>query len=112
MKTAAILKDITYNASKPVITVLFETNFTKEIRIAMKEGTVMKAHKTKFPIVVHIIEGHIDFGVLGETKRLDKGTMIALEGNVLHDLKANEDSVIRLTLTKYDDTKRVENILQ
>lgn len=112
MKTANIYHDIIYNENKPEITVLFETNFTKEIRIVMQQGTQMKEHKTKFPIVIQVLEGHIDFGVSGKLHQLIKGNIIALDGNVPHNLNANENSVIRLTLTKYDDTKRVKNIIE
>lgn len=111
MKTASIFQDITYNENRPIITVLLETDFTKEIRIAMHEGTIMKEHKTAFPIVVEILDGKIDFGVNGEIQCLNKGDLIALDGNVPHDLKANENSIIRLTLTKYDDASRVKNLI-
>ncbi len=111
MKTADIYKDIEYSAENPVINVLFETDFTKEIRIVMQKGTAMKKHKTKFPIVVQLMEGEIDFGVNDEVKNLQKGGLIALDGNIPHDLKAAEDSVIRLTLTKYDETERVRKVI-
>ncbi len=111
MKIANIYQELIYNESKPLIKVLFETDFTKEIRIAMHKNTQMKEHKTAFPIVVEIVDGTIDFGVRGEVKHLKKGDLIALEGNISHDLKAKEDSVIRLTLTKYDTSKRVERVV-
>lgn len=112
MKTANIYENIIYNENKPIITVLFETDFTKEIRIVMQKGTVMKEHKTSYPIVVEILDGDIEFGVNQETNHLTKGDLIALYGNVPHDLKANENSIIRLTLTKYDNAKRVEKVAE
>ena len=51
MKIASITKDIEFNDNKPAISVLFESDHTKEIRIVMKTGQQMKEHKTKFPIV-------------------------------------------------------------
>lgn len=51
MKVTNIFENIKYNEKKPEITILFETEFTKEIRIAMHKGTIMKEHKTSFPIV-------------------------------------------------------------
>lgn len=111
MKTASIFKDLTYKEDKPVIKVLFETDFTKEIRIAMKTGVVMKKHQTSYPIVVEIVKGAIDFGVNTQVLNLKNGDLIALEGGVPHDLKAIEDSVVRLTLTKYDETDRVKNVV-
>lgn len=112
MNRASIYKDLEYKEKSPAITVLFETSFTKEVRAVFKKNQIMKEHKTAYPIVVEIVEGQIDFGVSGEVQNLKKGDIIALEGNVPHDLNAKEDSIIRITLTKYDDTKRVENVIK
>ena len=111
MKTASLTKNLEYNDSKPAIQVLMETNTSKEIRIALKKGQVMKEHKTPFPIVVEIFEGKINFSVNGEILSLEKGDLIALEGNIPHDLKAEADSTVRLTLTKADSAKRVEDVI-
>ncbi len=111
MKTASILSDIVYNDTKPVITVLFETSFTKEIRIAMKAGTEMKKHQTSFPIVVEMVEGDVNFGVDNIVQNIRRGDLIALQAGVPHDLKAKKDSVVRLTLTKNDLTERVEKVI-
>lgn len=111
MKTASLYQDLEYNPNKPLIKVLLDTSFTKEIRIAMQKGTLMKEHKTAFPIVVQIIEGTINFGVEGKLLLLKKGDLVALEGNINHDLQAVENSVVRLTLTKYDRTERVESVV-
>ncbi len=111
METANIYQNLEYNANNPVINVLFETDFTKEIRIIMQKDTAMKKHKTKFPIVVQLLEGKIDFGVNNEVKNLQKGDLIAIDGNVPHDLKTTENSVIRLPLTKYDETERVRKVV-
>jgi quercetin dioxygenase-like cupin family protein len=112
MKTTNLYQDLEFNEKKPLIKVLLETPFTKEIRIAMHRGTEMKKHKTSFPIVVEIVDGTIDFGVHNEILNLQKGSLISLESNVPHDLKALEDSVIRLTLTKNDDSNRVEKLIK
>ena len=70
----------------------------------------MKEHKTRFPIVVQIAQGEIDFGVNGEKHRLVAGDLVALEGNVPHDLLALEPSVVRLSLSKMDSVERVRNV--
>lgn len=111
MKIANLTSDLTYNQDKPVITVLLETDNTKEIRIAMSKNTTMKEHKTAFPIVVEVFEGEIDFGVQGEVHTLTKGSLIALEGGVPHDLLAKKDSIARLTLTKKDEVSRVKSVV-
>lgn len=111
MKTASIYSELEFMDNKPVIKVLFETSFTKEIRIAMKKGSAMKKHQTSYPIVVEIVDGKLDFGVQGSIHNLKKGDLVALEGGVPHDLKAVEDCIVRLTLTKYDETNRVKNVI-
>lgn len=110
MKTASLVKDLQYNESKPAVQVLLDTDSSREIRIAMKKGQVMKEHKTPYPIVVEIFEGQINFGVNGDTHLLEKGDLISLEGNVPHDLKAEADSTVRLTLSKADTAERVKGV--
>lgn len=111
MKVASLVKDLQYNESRPTIQVLMDTEAGKEIRIAFKEGQVMKEHKTPFPIVVEIFEGAIDFGVNGEIHSLKKGDLIGLEGGIPHDLKALETSTVRLSLNKADSARRVEGVV-
>ncbi|EGV43532.1 cupin [Bizionia argentinensis JUB59] len=111
MKVASLVDNVEYNETKPTIQVLMETETGKEIRIAFKEGHVMKEHKTPFPIVVEVFEGAIDFGVNGKIHHLKKGDLIALEGGVPHDLTATATSIVRLSLNKLDSAKRVEDVV-
>ncbi|AFL80232.1 hypothetical protein Aeqsu_0724 [Aequorivita sublithincola DSM 14238] len=112
MKLASLVNDLQYNESRPTVQVLLETETGKEIRIAFKEGQVMKEHKTPFSIVVEIFEGAIDFGVNGNIYNLKKGDLIALGGGIPHDLKAMETSTVRLSLNKADSAKRVEDVVK
>jgi len=110
MKTASLLKYIEYKEDKPAINVLFETESTKEIRIAMHKGQIMKKHQTPFPIVVELFEGELDFGVESDLYHLKRGDLLALEGGVPHNLFAKSDCIVRLTLSKLDTVKRVEKV--
>lgn len=110
MKKSSLTKHITYNENKAAISVLFETETTKEIRVVMKKDQVMKEHKTAFPITVEIFEGAIDFGVEGVIHKLIKGDLVALEASVPHDLEAVKDSIVRLTLSKLDTVDRVVKV--
>lgn len=111
MNTASFNKNLAYNPDKVAASVILETAFSKEIRILMQEEQLMKEHKAPFPIVVHILEGSIDFGVQGTVSRLEKGDIISLDASVPHDLKALADSVIRLTLSKLDTSGRVQEVV-
>lgn len=110
MKAASLTDEIVYNDERPAVQLMFETETGKEIRIVFKEGQFMREHKTPYPIVVEIYEGAIDFGVNGQLQSLKKGDLVALEGNVPHDLVATEDSIVRLTLTKSDSVERVKDV--
>ncbi len=110
MKTAAFLENLEYNEEKVAVSLLLETDFSKEIRIVFKKNQVMKDHKAPYPIVVQVLKGNIDFGVNNEVKSLNSGDIISLEAKVIHNLTALEDSVVRLTLSKSDSVNRVKEI--
>ncbi|GGF35859.1 cupin domain-containing protein [Echinicola rosea] len=111
MKKSSFSDHIEYNDDKIVTKVILETSFSKEIRIVLKRGQSMKEHKAPFPIIVHIIEGEIDFGVEGETNSLKKGDILTLESNIPHDLTALTDSIVRLTLSSKDTASRVHKVI-
>ena len=112
MKTASIYQDLEFNENKPAIKVILETDFTKEIRILMRENQEMKEHQTPFPIVVELLEGEIIFGVEGQNYEVKKGDLLTLSGGIPHNLIAKKESVIRLTLSKLDSSKRVEGVAE
>lgn len=112
MQHCSFLVDITYGDTQPLITPILVNDFTKEIRIIFRKGQAMKAHKTAFPITVMIVSGIIDFGVGEERYTLHSGDVVALEGNVTHDLNALEDSIVRLSLHKSDSVARVSGVLK
>ena len=112
IKTASFFTDLEFSDKSVVITPMLDSNFGKEIRIAFKEGQVMKEHKTKFPITVMTLRGSIEFGVGEEMFVLNEGDVISLEGNVMHELKATAESVVRLSLHKSDTVDRVKGVLK
>ena len=112
MKTESIYQDLEFNENKPAIKAILETDFTKEIRILMRENQEMKEHQTPFPIVVELLEGEIIFGVEGQNYEVKKGDLLTLSGGVPHNLIAKKESVIRLTLSKLDSSKRVEGVAE
>ncbi len=112
MKTANFNDDMNFNDNKPAISLMLETENTKEIRILMRKGQVMKEHKTSFPIVVHIVYGSINFEVEGVNHILKAGAILSLDSNVPHSLLAREESMVRLSLAKQDTVFRVESVVK
>ena len=110
MKKTNLYQDLNYNVDKVAISVLFETETTKEIRILFKQGQVMKKHQTAFPITVEMVDGQLDFGVENIVYNLEKGDLVSLNGGIPHDLNAKTDCIVRLTLTKQDSTQRVKDV--
>ena len=110
-KTTSFYEDLKFSDKSVVITAMLDSSFGKEIRIAFKENQVMKEHKTKFPITVMTLRGKIEFTVEGTCYTLKEGDVIALEGDVMHELKATEESVVRLSLHKSDTVERVKGVL-
>lgn len=110
MESANIYKDLTYKETGPAISVLFQTDATKEVRIVFKQGQLMKEHQTPYPITVAMVDGELDFGVGGGVLNLVKGDLLNLDGGVPHDLLAKSDCIVRLTLNKSDTVQRVKDV--
>ena len=111
IETSSILKDVAFNDQKPAFKVLLNTESTKEIRILMRKGQVMKKHSAPYPIVVQVFSGSIDFRVQEEVHLLKQGDMITLSSRIPHDLLAHEDSIIRLSLSKKDKEERLKEVI-
>lgn len=94
------------------VTKMHEMNGTKEIRINIEKGAVMKEHQAPGAISVQILRGAIEFGVNGENIVLGELDMITLDANVPHSLLALENSIVRLSLSKNDDVSRVFGVLK
>lgn len=111
MNMASFNENLDFNDTKIITQVLLETSFSKELRILMKQGQVMKEHKAPFPIIVHLLAGEIDFGVEGTIYTLKQGAILTLPGTIPHDLTAKKDSIVRLTLSKLDTVDRVKDVV-
>jgi len=112
MKKFNIYDKLEYSYKKVQITPMFESDSSKEIRIVFTQDQLMKDHKTSYPITVEIVDGSIDFGVKDDIYTLIKGDIVSLEASVMHNLKALENSIVRLSLSKADSIKRVSGVLK
>lgn len=111
MKTASFFTDLTFGDDKVVIKAMLDSSFGKEIRIAFQKDQVMKEHKTPFPITVMTLRGSIEFTIGDDNTILNAGDVIAVDGSVMHELKALEESVVRLSLHKSDSVDRVKQVI-
>ena len=104
--------EVEFDATRVKTKVLVETSFSKEIQILMSVGQLMKEHQTPYPILIHLLDGNIDLGVQGKIISMKVGDIIALEGDIPHDLTAKENAIIRLTLSKHDKVERLKEVLE
>ena len=112
MDLKSFKNEVEFDATRIKTKVLVETSFSKEIQILMSVGQVMKEHKTPYPILIHLLDGNIDLGVQGKIISMKVGDIIALEGDIPHDLTAKENAIIRLTLSKHDKVERLKEVLE
>ena len=110
MKIASFLEGVKFNDNKPAVSLLLDTDFSKEIRIVFKKEQIMEDHQAPFAIIVQVLKGCIDFGVNNVNDKLNEGDIISLKPQIVHSLRAVEESVVRLTLSKLDTLKRVKSV--
>lgn len=111
MEIVSLLDNLNFGEHRPSAQVLINNSFSKEVRILFREGQEMKAHKAPYPISIQIIKGFIDFGVEDKRVPLPQGSLISLEANIIHDLRATEESIVRLSLHKGDQIDRVQQVI-
>lgn len=111
MKKASFKHNLKFGKDKVALTKILDTPFSRELRILLKNGQQMKSHTSPYSIIVHVLSGAIDFGVQGDIVALKTGDIITLESSIPHDLKAVEDSEVRLSLSKKDTAARVKGVV-
>lgn len=57
-------------------------------------------HQVPGTATIHVVEGSIDFEVLGKTHALETGNIIILQPNTEHNLTAKERSRVLVTINK------------
>jgi nucleotide-binding universal stress UspA family protein/quercetin dioxygenase-like cupin family protein len=68
------------------------------IRLVVPAGKEIHEHKAKGEVVVHCLEGRIEFTAMGRTQTLEAGQMLYLSRNEPHSVKAIEDASLLLTV--------------
>lgn len=101
----------TQEFDKVKITQIVENSHSKEIQIILPKDKSLKDHKAPNDIVVQVLKGCVDFGIKDNgvvvLKELES---IALPANIVHNLVATQDSIIRLSLAKADTKDRVDGV--
>ncbi|MBN2721815.1 MAG: cupin domain-containing protein [Campylobacterales bacterium] len=109
MTKVSFFENIYFDAT-PQITKMLETPTSKEIRICMAKGNIMKEHTAPGAITIMVLSGEVNIGSNDKNITVQDGEMIYFDAKVPHSLEAKEESIIRLTLSKNDTAQRVLNL--
>lgn len=68
------------------------------IMMAMEGGDLMREHSAKGVVTVQVLRGHAALTAGDETHDMRAGELVMLQPEVPHDLRAEEQSVVLLTI--------------
>jgi quercetin dioxygenase-like cupin family protein len=69
------------------------------VLMVMEAGDALKEHSAPGVVTVHLLSGHVALTAGGEAMEMRPGELALLQGGVGHDLRAEEPSVVLLTVT-------------
>lgn len=77
---------------------VFKSEMMTIVLMGFHENAELKSHKANGVISVQVIEGKINFITEQQSALLEKGQMIALQENIIHNVTALKESFILLTI--------------
>jgi quercetin dioxygenase-like cupin family protein len=98
MDVINILNDVKYDDEDIVITDLFDTEYSKEISIALQKHQFMKEYESEYALVLHVIYGSVKLITAHETIVLIQGDLIPILAQTKHTLEALDNSLLRVSL--------------
>ena len=93
-----IINDTHFSDEEIVIHTLCTTKCTKEVAIALKAHQSMRDYESDYDIIVHIIFGALHVTIDTHHYILGSGDMIQIAKNKKHNVTAQEDTLLRVTL--------------
>jgi quercetin dioxygenase-like cupin family protein len=98
MQHANIYEAVIFEEENIVMEVLYESAFSREIRIAMYAHQVMRDHESEYPIAIEVCEGAVTLSTEEQELILPKGEILGLEAGVKHHIEALQETLLRLTI--------------
>ncbi len=77
---------------------IFKSENMRIVLLGLHENAELKTHKANGVISVQVMEGRIEFSADNQRVQIEKGQMVALQENILHNVKALTESFFLLTL--------------
>lgn len=79
--------------------------------MAIKRGATLATHHALAPTTIQTLRGHLRVRMTDQAKDLPVGVLMALDGNVEHDVEAIEEGAFLLTLTSTNAPSAAEAAL-
>lgn len=73
------------------------------VMMAMESGDALKEHSTPGTTSVQVIRGHVTLEAEGQSVSLRPGGLLLFQPGVRHDIRAEEQSAVLLTITGGDE---------
>ena len=77
---------------------LLKTDTLRIVLIALRAGAKLHRHHADGRLSLQVLEGKVDFSAQNEQYQLTAGTLIGLDAKVLHEVIAQTDAVLLLTI--------------
>lgn len=103
-----IRKDESYRRSGRAGRTLAKSGRLRVTLTAMAAGNEIGTHQADSPLTVHVLRGHIRFRANGEERDLRAGELLFFGPGDAHDIRAEEESVLLLTLSAMGDDYLME----
>lgn len=86
-------------------TTLFRENGLRGLLLHLNAGEQIPEHQTRGAISVHCLKGKARFANAGESVLLNPGSLISLPGEAPHSVKAEEDTLLLVTVWEQTRTE-------
>lgn len=73
------------------------------VMMALESGDLLAEHSAKGTVTVHVLRGHATLTAAGESFDLRPGQLVMMQPRVRHDVHAEEQSVVLLTIAGGDE---------
>ncbi len=77
---------------------LLKTDTLRIVLIALRAGAKLHRHHADGRLSLQVLEGKVDFSAQNEQYQLTAGMLIGLDAKVLHEVIAQTDAVLLLTI--------------
>ena len=91
-------QEATYQAGDRNARTLMKEDGLRVVLTVLRSGAQLKEHKATGPISIQTVAGHISVQAAGERFDLPVGHVVMLDGGVMHDVEATEESAFLLTI--------------